>query len=174
MWRDSAGNLRGLGNLPCYSYYSQTMGPADWHLSTNDWAGYATAQWQADKLLVVSAGLRWEREQLPPPIAALDNPRTAADREAAQPGQQLGSAGESGRGSGESHWPVLRLGYGMYFGRTENSTVETALTQTGSLNGDLNFFMRPTDEPSEPTPAALRRFLMFCRAIRAVRSSRER
>jgi hypothetical protein len=49
-------------------------------------------------------------------------------------------------GTGEKHWPVLRLGYGMYFGRTDNLTVETALTQTGSPNGDLNYFMRPTDD----------------------------
>ena len=62
------------GSQPCYSYYSQTMGPANWHLSTNDWAGYATAQWQPSKFAVFSAGLRWEREQLPPPIAALANP----------------------------------------------------------------------------------------------------
>ena len=27
----------------------------------------------------------------------------------------------------------------------ENATLETALTQTGSLKGDLNFFMRPND-----------------------------
>jgi hypothetical protein len=40
---------------------------------------------------------------------------------------------------------VARLGYGMYFSRTRNSLVETALTQTGSPKGDLNFFMRPTD-----------------------------
>jgi hypothetical protein len=49
-------------------------------------------------------------------------------------------------GTGEKHWPVLRLGYGIYYGRTENLTLETALTQTGSLNGDLSFFMRPTDD----------------------------
>ena len=71
VWTDSAGNPRGLGNLPCYSYYSQTMGPTDWHFSTSDLAGYATAQWQANKRVVLSVGLRWEREQLPPPIAAL-------------------------------------------------------------------------------------------------------
>ena len=59
-----------FGSQPCYSYYSQTMGPTNWHLSTNDWAGYATAQWQPSKLAVFSAGLRWEREQMPPPIAA--------------------------------------------------------------------------------------------------------
>ena len=74
VWRDSTGQLRGLGYLPCYSHYSQMMGPADWHLSTNDWAGFATAQWQPSKFAVFSAGLRWEREQLPPPIATLANP----------------------------------------------------------------------------------------------------
>jgi hypothetical protein len=74
VWRDSGGGLRGLGYLPCYSYYSQTIGPSDWRLSTDDWAGFATAQWQPNKRAVISAGLRWEREQLPPPITALNNP----------------------------------------------------------------------------------------------------
>ena len=74
VWRDSAGTLHGLGYLPCYSYYSQTMGPTDWWLSTNDWAGYVTAQWQPRKRLALSAAMRWERQQLPPPIAALRNP----------------------------------------------------------------------------------------------------
>ena len=87
MWRDSAGKLRGLGNLPCYSYYSQTMGPADWHLSTNDWAGYATAQWQAEQArgplrrVALGAGA----------VAAADRrapePGASADGKAAQPGQ---------------------------------------------------------------------------------------
>jgi hypothetical protein len=145
VWRDPTGALRGLGSLPCYSYYSQTIGPADWRLSTNDWAGYATAQWQANKLLVVSAGLRWSREQLPPPIAALENPGPLLTQKLPSLGNEWGPRVSLAVGTGEKHWPVLRLGYGMYFGRTENVTVETALTQTGSLNGDLNFFMRPTD-----------------------------
>ena len=73
VWQASNGQLMGLGALPCYSHYSQTIGPTNWNLSTNDWAGYATAQWQAGKFAVFSAGLRWELEQLPPPIAALAN-----------------------------------------------------------------------------------------------------
>ena len=60
-------------------------------------------------------------------------------------GSQWGPRAGFAWGTGESHWPVLRLGYGMYFSRTRNSVVENALTQTGSLKGDLNFFMRPTD-----------------------------
>jgi len=151
VWRDSGGNLRGLGNLPCYSYYSQTTGPAGWHVSTNEWAGYATAQWQAGKQLVVSAGLRWEREQLPPPIAALwppppVPPATSSPQRLPSLGNEWGPRVSLAVGRGEGYWPVLRLGYGMYDGRTSNLAVEAALTQTGSMNGDLNLFMRPTDD----------------------------
>jgi hypothetical protein len=160
VWRDSGGGLRGLGNLPCYSYYSQTIGPNDWRLSTNDWAGFATAQWQAGKLVVVSGGLRWEREQLPPPLAALNNPDLPLTGKLPSLGNQWGPRVSLAVGSGEGRWPVLRLGYGRYFGRTENLAVETALTQTGSLNGDLNFFMRPTDNlnagGAPPFPYVLR------------------
>jgi hypothetical protein len=145
-WRDSGGNLRGLGNLPCYSYYSQTMGPTNWNLSTNDWAGFVTTQWQPRKLLVIAGGLRWEREQLPPPIAAMVNPELALTERLPSLGNDWGPRISMALGSLENHRPVLRVGYGMYFGRTENATVETALTQTGNLKGDLNFFMRPTDD----------------------------
>jgi hypothetical protein len=159
VWRDSANQLRGLGYLPCYSYYSQTIGPADWHLTTNDWAGYATAQWETNKLVVFSAGLRWEREQLPPPIAGLQNQELPLTEKLPSLGNNWGPRIGVAVGNGEKHWPVLRLGYGMYFARTPNSTIESALTQTGSLNGDLSFFMRPTDNlnagGAPPFPAVL-------------------
>ncbi len=145
VWRDSAGNLRGLGNLPCYSSYSQMMGPSSWNLSSNDWAGFATAQWQPGKLAVFSAGVRWEREQMPPPFAALANPELPLTGKMPNLGSQWGPRISLAIGESEGHWPVLRIGYGMYFGRTSNATLETVLTQTGSLQGDLNFFMRPTD-----------------------------
>ncbi|HEX8712210.1 MAG TPA: carboxypeptidase regulatory-like domain-containing protein [Terracidiphilus sp.] len=144
-WRDPAGVLRGLGNLPCYSYYTQTMGPTNWHLSTNDWAGYATAQWQPARRVVVSSGLRWEHEQMPPPIEWLKNPELPQAEKMPAVGNNWGPRVSMAVGSGESRWPVLRLGYGMYFGRTENATLESVLTQSGSMKGDLNFFIRPMD-----------------------------
>ncbi len=159
VWRDSLNQLRGLGSLPCYSYYSQTIGPKDWHLSTNDWAGYATAQWEANKLVVFSAGLRWEREQLPPPIAALQNPELPLTGKLPSLGSNWGPRIGLALGGSGKRWPVVRLGYGMYFSRTPNSTIESVLTQTGSLNGDLSFFMRPTDNlnggGAPPFPAVL-------------------
>ena len=144
-WRDSDHQLHGLGYLPCYSWYSQTMGPTKWHLSTNDLAAYVTAQWQPAKRFVMSAALRWEREYFPPPIALVDNPALPLTRTLPSPGNEWAPRVSLAWGSAESRWPVLRAGYGMYFGRTQNGVLEAALTQTGSLKGDLNFFMRPTD-----------------------------
>ena len=144
-WRDSEGTLHGLGYLPCYSYYSQTMGPTDWWLSTNDWGGYITAQWQPKKQLALELAMRWEREQLPPPMSKLDNPDLPLTERLPSLGNDWGPRASLAWGTSKSHWPLLRLGYGMYFGRTQNATLENALTQTGSLNGDLSFFMRPTD-----------------------------
>ncbi len=144
-WRDSTGQLHGLGYLPCYSYYRQTIGPAHWFLSTNDWAGFATAQLQPTRQLVMTASLRWDHEQLPPPIALISNPDLPLTQHLPSPGSAWNPRAGLTWGKSESHWPVARLGYGMYAGRTNNGVLETALTQTGSLKGDLNFFMRPTD-----------------------------
>jgi hypothetical protein len=135
-----------FGSQPCYSYFSQTIGPTNWHLSTNDWAGFVTAQRQLSNVAVFSAGLRWEREELPPPIASVDNPELPFTQKLPNLGNNWGPRVSLALGAAQSHWPVLRLGYGMYFGRVENATIETALTQTGSLNGDLYFFMRPQDD----------------------------
>jgi hypothetical protein len=136
------------------------LGPTNWNLSTNDWSSYVTAQWQPKKLLVVSGALRWEREQLPSTIAALMNPDLPLTQTLPRLGNDWGPRISLALGSNENRWPVLRLGYGMYFGRTENATVETALTQTGSPNGDLTFFLRPTDNLHEggapPFPYVLR------------------
>ena len=144
-WYATNGQLMGLGAVPCYSSYSQMMGPTDWHLSTNDWAGFVTAQWQAGKFAVFSAGLRWEREQLPPPLANLDNPQLPFTQKLPSLGSNWGPRVSLAVGSAKGRWPLLRLGYGMYYGRVTNSTIEAALTQTGSPNGDLYVFLRPQD-----------------------------
>jgi hypothetical protein len=145
-WRDTTGQLHGLGYLPCYSYYKQTLGPTDWYLSTNDWAGFTTAQWQPARQMVMTASLRWDREELPPPIALANNPGLPQTQHLPNLGSQWSPRLGLAWGKGESRWPVLRASYGMYAGRTSNGALETALTQTGSLKGDLNYFMRPTDD----------------------------
>jgi hypothetical protein len=159
VWRDAAGTLHGLGYLPCYSYYAQTLGPSDWWMSGKDWAGYATLQWQAAKSLTLAAGLRWEREQTPPAIANLANAELPQTEKLPNLGNQWGPRFSLAWGEAEGRLPVLRLGYGMYFARTQNATLLAALTQTGSAKGDLNFFLRPADNlnggGAPPFPAVL-------------------
>ena len=82
---------------------------------------------------------------MPPPMSGLQNPDLPLTEHMPSLGNQWGPRVGFAWGTGESRWPMIRLGYGMYFSQTRNSVVETALTQTGSLKGDLNFFMRPTD-----------------------------
>ncbi|HET7104381.1 MAG TPA: hypothetical protein VFI20_09885, partial [Terracidiphilus sp.] len=144
-WRDANGTLHGLGYLPCYSYYAQMMGPSNWSLSTNDWGGYVASRWQLRKAVTVSAAVRWDRQQVPRAIAALRNPDLPLTEQLPDLGDEWGPRVSLAWGTRRSHLPVLRLGYGLFFGRTPNVTVLTALTQTGSQKGDLNFFMRPTD-----------------------------
>lgn len=145
VWRDSAGTLHGLGYLPCYSSYSQTIGPNNWWLSNNDWAGFVTSQWSPRKTMVASLAMRWDLEQAPPEFPLLNNPDLPLTQRSPQLGSQWGPRASLAWGRSESHWPVLRLGYGLFFGRTPNATFEDVLTQTGSLKGDMKFFMRPTD-----------------------------
>ncbi len=114
-WRDTTGQLHGLGYLPCYSYYSQTMGPSNWWLSTNDWAGYSTGQWQPNKRTALTLAMRWELEQLPPPIFAIDNPDLPLTRRlpglGSQWGPRAGFAWGAGRkslaGGAAGLWNVL-------------------------------------------------------------------
>lgn len=144
-WRDTTEQLHGLGHLPCYSYYTQTLGPTDWRLSTNDWGSYGTLQWQPAKCFVLSAAVRWDREQMPPPLALVNNPDLPLTQKLPDLGSEWAPRVGVAWGRLESHWPVLRAGYGMYFGRTSNAVLERALTQTGSLKGNLNVFIRPMD-----------------------------
>jgi hypothetical protein len=100
--------------------------------------------------LTLSAGVRLEAEQLPPPIAATANPALPATQKLPPATVNWGPR----FGLALSPWKstVFRLGAGLYYGRIDNSVILAALTQTGSVNGDLNFFFRPTDQGAPPFP----------------------
>jgi hypothetical protein len=150
VYRVSDGTLGGRGNLPCYAWYSQEIGPTNWNLSTNDIAGFVTEQWQAAHNLTISVGLRVEAEQLPAPIALVDNSDLPATEKLPATtlnwGPRVSMAWAPGKGT------VIRIGTGLYYGRIDNSAVLAALTQTGSANGDMNLFFKPTNAEAPPFP----------------------
>jgi hypothetical protein len=100
----------------------------------------------------LSFGVRYEYEQLPDTNKNLVNPDIS--QTAILPhdynnfGPRLGLAWDIfGKGN-----TVLRAGYGIYYGRIINSTIFTALANTGSPNGQQTYFYRPTDKGTPPFP----------------------
>jgi hypothetical protein len=149
------GTYSAIGPYPCYAWYTQRIGPSNWHLSTNDLAAFATEQWQPLSNLTLSAGLRLESEQLPPPIQEVENPAIPGTTKLPSAnltwGPRFGLAWSPFAAS-TSKGTVIRLGAGLYFGRIDNAAVLAALTQTGSPNGDLNFFFKPSNPGAPPFP----------------------
>lgn len=146
------GLLLGLGVLPCYAWFTQTVGPANWRVSSNNLAGFVTDQWQPAHNFTLSAGLRVEAEELPPPIAFAVN--AALPQTERLPSLGLAIAPRLGLAWQPYPGAVLRLGGGLYYGRVNNTTLLAALTQTGSLAADLNYFFKPTDVGAPPFPFA--------------------
>ncbi len=143
---------KSLGYLPCYTWFKQQLGPSTWTLSTNDLAGFFTEQWQPKPSLTLSLGGRVEAEQLPPPIPAVANadlPQTTK-----LPPIEYNWEPRFGLAWSPFHSTVLRLGAGLYYGRIDNSAALGALTQTGSQNGDLQYFFKSTDLGAPPFPYA--------------------
>ncbi|QNI31391.1 TonB-dependent receptor [Alloacidobacterium dinghuense] len=147
-----SGTTTGVGDLPCYSYFEQGVGFTTFQFQTADYAGFISDEWKLRHGLTLSLGMRYEYEELPNTNKNLVNPdipQTATlphDRN--NFGPRLGLAWDIfGKGS-----TVLRIGYGIYYGRIINSTIFTALSSTGSPNGQLTYFYRPTDKGTPPFP----------------------
>ncbi len=147
---DAAGS--GLGTSPCYSYFTQALGPQAFTFDTNDYAAFLSDEWKLQHRLTLSYGLRYEYEQLPPQNKLLPNavlPQTSfvpSDRN--NYGPRVGVAYDL-TGSGNT---VLHGGYGIYFGRIINSTIFAAYTETGSAAGQLGYYFRPGDQGAPVFP----------------------
>lgn len=142
----------GAGVLPCYSYFEQGFGPTTFQFQSADYAGYFSDTWKATPRLTLSLGVRYEYEQLPNTNAALVNPDIPQTANVPHDKNNFGPrAGFAWDPTGGGH-TVLRGGYGVYYGRIINSTVLSALTQTGALQGQRAYYFKPLDTGTPPFP----------------------
>lgn len=146
------GASAGAGPYPCYSRFRQNLGDATWWFTTADYAAYAAEEWKTGRGLTLTAGLRYEYEQLPDTNSALANP--AIPETAALPHNHADFAPRAGfswdvLGRGTT---VLRGGFGIFYGRIPNATVFSALTATGSVHSPRAYSWRPMDVGAPPFP----------------------
>lgn len=111
-----------------YSSYSQDFGLSGIDFSTTDYAVFAQDQWRT-RNLTVNYGLRYDYQSNPSPIAP--NPEvqetSRINKDRTNFGPRVGVAYDVG-GDGRT---VVRTGYGIYYGRTPNGTIQNALRNTG-------------------------------------------
>ena len=151
----ASGNAAMTGTLPCYSNYSQSIGPTTYTFNTEDLAFFLEDDWRIRPRLTLNLGLRYETEVLPSPqVPNPAIPNTAvfpADR--SDFGPRVGFAWDmTGKGK-----MILRGGYGIFYGRIINSTIANAISNSANTNGSqlsLFFNQGTTGEPLYPNIVA--------------------
>lgn len=128
----------------CYtSNYTQGFGPPRFTINTMDYAFFGQDNWRVTPRFTLNLGLRWEYQKFPALFSNLVNPNLVVN----------GDVITSHRPSDKNNfgprvgfaWDVtgdaktsLRGGWGMYYGRSVNSTIINSLINTGLAAGQVN------------------------------------
>lgn len=133
--------------VECYTSYAQGFGPLGFELRTLDYAGFAQDEWKVSPRLSLTLGVRYEYEQLPSPqIPNVTGSTSEAaipfvnGSTAAFPDNRTNVAPRVGfawdiYATGKT---VLRGGFGEFNARLINSTIYSAIAQTGNPAGQLS------------------------------------
>jgi len=142
----------------CFRSYSQSFGQQSVSFHTQEWAGFFQDDWRVAQRLTIHAGLRFEYQFLPlpqQPNAALDVVFGAVGATSVFPedrnnfGPRLGVAWQPfGVGRG-----VLRIGYGVYFGKLPGATIRAALLDTALPSSTTRIRILPTTVTACPQSA---------------------
>jgi hypothetical protein len=133
----------------CFRSYSQSFGQLSLSFDTREVAGFAQDDWRVSRRLTVHAGMRYELETLPAPQqpnAALDAVFGGQAATSVFPedrnnfGPRLGVVWQPfGVGRG-----LVRVGYGVYYGKLPGATVRTALLDTAMPESTTRIRILPT------------------------------
>ncbi|HEY7449406.1 MAG TPA: carboxypeptidase regulatory-like domain-containing protein [Vicinamibacterales bacterium] len=128
--------------------------------NTWDYNFYVQDTWRVNNALLVNLGLRYEYQQLPQPgdvqvdgVTFAGNPLYPETQEFNQDKTNWGPRIGVSYDFGGNHATVLRGSYGIFYGRTSNSAVANALTNTG--NAIAGYFFTPTTAGAPVYPAIL-------------------
>jgi len=161
---NNAARFRGR----CYtSNYAQGFGAPGYLMKTTDYNFFVQDDYRVTPRLTVNLGLRYEYISLPTPTLASSSTavipvdgRTLAQATSTLPadknnwGPRIGFAYDV-FGDGKTS---LRGGWGIYYGRIQNSTIYNALVNTGNPGGQAQVSISPATTtncfPAVPTATA--------------------
>ena len=142
----------------CFRSYTQSFGQQAATFDTQEWAGFVQDNWRPRAGLTVNAGLRYEYELLPlpqQPNGALDLAFGSIGATSVFPedrnnfGPRVGAAWQPfGEGRG-----VVRVGYGLFYGRLPGATVQSALVNTATNLSATHVLILPTTVTNCPQVA---------------------
>jgi hypothetical protein len=130
-----------------YSTYAQGFGPLGFDFQTGDYAGFIQDEWKVSPRLSINGGLRYEFEQTP----SAQLPNSLLPQTSSIPEDYNNIAPRVGFawnvfGSGNT---VLRGGYGIFNARLINSTIYSAISETGAP-GTQNVVTGLAPTPASP------------------------
>jgi hypothetical protein len=149
----------------CYSgNFQQGFGPIGTKFSTKDYNFYAQYDWKFLPNVTFNLGMRYEYQQFPDAqipnqlAAIIPNTNVTFSQATSQLptdknnfGPRIGFA-VALTGDGRTS---LRGGYGLYYGRTINSTIYNALINTGTTSGQILVNVQPTSASAPIFPNVL-------------------
>jgi hypothetical protein len=144
----------------CFRSYSQSFGRQSLSFPTQEWAGFLQDDWRASQRLTLHAGMRYEYQFLPlpqQPNAALDVVFGGVGATSVFPedrnnfGPRLGMEwAPFGAGHG-----VVRVGYGVYFGKLPGATIRAALLDTAMASSTTRVRILPATKTLCPQVATV-------------------
>jgi hypothetical protein len=142
----------------CFRSYTQSFGQQTVSFDTQEWAAFVQNDWRVRPGLTLNAGVRYEYELLPLP----QQPNLALDT-------AFGSTGATsvfpedrnnfGPRAGLSWQPfgfgrgVVRVGYGLFYGRLPGATIRSALLDTALPSSNTHVLIVPTTVTNCPQVA---------------------
>jgi hypothetical protein len=142
----------------CFRSFTQSFGQQAVTFDTQEWAGFLQDNWHLRPGLTINAGVRYEYELLPlpqQPNAALDAAFGQKGATSVFPedrnnfGPRAGVSWEPfGQGRG-----IVRVGYGLYYGRLPGATVRSALVDTAQATSARHILITPSTVTNCPQVA---------------------
>src|SRR4029079_17773389 len=124
-----------------YSSYNQQFDQrghglnGDVFFTTTDYNWFAQDNWRVNNQITLNLGLRWEYQQFPQPtktsvkgVQFTGNPLYPATVTFPQDKNNFGPRAGFTYDINGSHTTVIRGGWGLYYGRSSNSVISSALT----------------------------------------------